>query len=216
MAEPLDWITGIGGLATGIGSLISSAATGAENLALQKQTNQQNLMLQKEAWAREDTAVARRVKDLKNAGLNPVLAAGQAAQSGAPVKIASPQREKTDFSGLMASQDALAARILTMKQTQKLDSELELLRLEQEKKARDVTYQDIVNDREQWNLDYWKNRKLPTDPGTIPKAVAAGDTMVTEKAKKAKAWVKKHLPPVLVGPTSAVIDWFAPQEVLEK
>lgn len=49
--------------------------------------------IQKKAWAREDNAVQRRMKDLRAAGLSPSLAAGSAAASSAP--IAAMQGEQT-------------------------------------------------------------------------------------------------------------------------
>lgn len=50
------------------------------------QGNQQNKL-----WEREDNAVQRRVADLKAAGLSPTLAAGSAASTSQPIRIAPPQ-----------------------------------------------------------------------------------------------------------------------------
>lgn len=46
---------------------------------------------QQNTWNREDNAVQRRVEDLKKAGLNPVLAAGSAAQASSPINTQAPQ-----------------------------------------------------------------------------------------------------------------------------
>lgn len=79
-----------------IGSAIAGGITGLAQLganiwSAQKQLeyNQRDFdyqrAIQQETWNREDNAVQRRMADLKAAGLNPNLAAGSAASSGAIV-----------------------------------------------------------------------------------------------------------------------------------
>lgn len=70
---------------------LSNLASSALDFSSTLITNKSNENLMREAWEREDTAVQRRKADLIAAGMNPVLAAGQAASTMGPIRLEPPR-----------------------------------------------------------------------------------------------------------------------------
>jgi len=83
-----------------IGSLIASGVSGAANTTLGFMNYNYQKNLQNRLFNREDTSIARRVADLKAAGLSPVLAAGQGANAGPVVQVKQPEIDTQVIQGL--------------------------------------------------------------------------------------------------------------------
>jgi len=111
--DPLSIAGLLGTTVGGIGSLVSGFQQGKrdeQNYQLQKDIASKNYEMQKQhyglqldamdwqkwsqaqTWKREDTAVQRRMFDLKQAGINPLLAAGSAAQTSGPIRPQTPSQ----------------------------------------------------------------------------------------------------------------------------
>lgn len=105
----------VGAIGAALSGVTSLANLGSQIANLSYQKKLQNTIFQ-----REDTAIQRRVADLKAAGLSPVLAAGSAAGSGGTVSTAAPQL--TDVSDKLG----MALNLISMrKNIDKTDVDIE-------------------------------------------------------------------------------------------
>lgn len=65
--------------------IIDAAINSATTVEVSKENRRYADRVNRQVWARDDSAIQRRVKDMKKAGINPVLAAGQAASNSPPI-----------------------------------------------------------------------------------------------------------------------------------
>jgi len=111
----------IGGGLGFMGGLFGSNSTNSANkkiaqmnIDFQRETNEKNEALMREQWGREDNAVQRRAKDLAQAGMSPLLAAGSAANAGNVVAMTAPQsRQVVQQSGLAGAVSGIYQGLMT-------------------------------------------------------------------------------------------------------
>ena len=126
LANSSFW-TGIAGAGSNFLGSIFNLGTGLSTLAYQKE-------LQREIFRREDTAIQRRVADLKAAGLSPTLAAGSAANAGAAINVSAPELNTNQFAS--ALNDAVKNAISDYKASE----EAKLMSTQRAKNTAEVEY----------------------------------------------------------------------------
>lgn len=113
MVAPVVAAAGIAAGGSLLGGMMGNSA--------QARANRQNIALQREQWAWEErmsnTAYFRAVQDMKNAGINPMLAVSQGGASTPSVSAATVQPEDAMARGVASAADK-AANVYTLQKMQ--------------------------------------------------------------------------------------------------
>lgn len=113
-------VIGLASLAGTAGSIGAGVAQNKKNLGFQLSAQNMQELTYLLAMMREDTAIQRRVKDLRAAGLSPTLAAGSAATTQPAIKI-EPMKSQFDTSQISGGINQMANMV---NQTRLLNSSI--------------------------------------------------------------------------------------------
>lgn len=144
----------------GAAGSILSGVTDLANLGMSLNAYGYQKKLQKNIFQREDNAVQRRVNDLRQAGLSPVLAAGSAAGAGGIVSVNAPQL------GDMTDKLSLAYDLATQKKNlDRTDADIERTKADTLKVMKELEVLDTTQKyiKTQTNGQFIKNQKDARD-----------------------------------------------------
>lgn len=141
----------------------------AFNIGSQISNTQYLKGVQEKTWEREDNAVQRRAADMAKAGINPLLAAGAAASSSAPIQVGVPQADLRNAEGMatmlrQGKENALTASQKALND-QKYWKEAEMYNAGIAEAKAKAESAKVDAQEKAWNLKQWMDRGLPTNQG---------------------------------------------------
>lgn len=191
MAGWSDLIAPVVNAGTNIYNTWSQNEANKQNLQFAKDTLEYQKGVQQTTWNREDNAVQRRVADLRQAGLSPVLAAGSAASSSAPIQVSTPQKQANKAPNI--SESALMYLNIAKMQADisRTSAENDLIQMNKKKVTAETLETMKRLEKETWNLDIAKTQGMPTDVGGVTKQLGAWANAIG--TSKPVQWIQKNL-----------------------
>jgi hypothetical protein len=118
-----------------------------KNFAFMQENQQYERALQQTMFNREDTAIQRRMADMKAGGINPILAAGQGASAGPVVASHAPQMESPDISGVMSAAEKKMASMQMVMNALKMKADIDHTNA-------DTRRIDMQTKKDEWSMEH--------------------------------------------------------------
>lgn len=142
----------------------TSADVEKQNLELAKEQYEYSQGIQERVFEREDTAIQRRVADLKAAGMSPILAAGQGAQAGPVVSTKAPARGTVDYSGI-GTMAQMAMNFM------KMDADITKTKADTENIIQQKKKNKVETETKERDLQLSKQSGMVSSPGTVGRTI---------------------------------------------